>query len=117
MIAEPLDRKIVEDIEALKVSTEWTARELGNYFQENYDWDILAARNIWAFGPDMNGPNILVDDTLPSEVNKKLLKEAKDAIRQGFQWGTREGPLCDERKLIFHKIGDLFSTFPILFPR
>ncbi|KAF9310911.1 U5 small nuclear ribonucleoprotein component [Podila horticola] len=115
MIAEPLDRKIVEDIEALKVSTEWTARELGNYFQENYDWDILAARNIWAFGPDMNGPNILVDDTLPSEVNKKLLKEAKDAIRQGFQWGTREGPLCDEpiRSVKFRIIGADLATEPI----
>ncbi len=22
----------------------------------------------------------------------------KDSIVQGFQWGTREGPLCDERK-------------------
>ncbi|KAG0012060.1 U5 small nuclear ribonucleoprotein component, partial [Podila clonocystis] len=115
MIAEPLDRKIVEDIEAFKVSTEWTARELGNYFQENYDWDILAARNIWAFGPDMNGPNILVDDTLPSEVNKKLLKEAKDAIRQGFQWGTREGPLCDEpiRSVKFRIIGADLATEPI----
>ncbi|KAG0348168.1 U5 small nuclear ribonucleoprotein component [Podila humilis] len=115
MIAEPLDRKIVEDIEGLKVSTEWTARELGNYFQENYDWDILAARNIWAFGPDMNGPNILVDDTLPSEVNKKLLKEAKDAIRQGFQWGTREGPLCDEpiRSVKFRIIGADLASEPI----
>lgn len=98
MIAEPLEKKIVDDIEGLKVSTEWTARQLGTYFQENYDWDILAARNIWAFGPDMNGPNILIDDTLPSEVDKGRLKQARDAIRQGFQWGTREGPLCDERK-------------------
>ncbi|PNJ50386.1 EFTUD2 isoform 9, partial [Pongo abelii] len=64
--------------------------------QTKYDWDLLAARSIWAFGPDATGPNILVDDTLPSEVDKALLGSVKDSIVQGFQWGTREGPLCDE---------------------
>jgi U5 small nuclear ribonucleoprotein component len=57
---------------------------------------LLAARSIWAFGPDSTGPNILVDDTLPSEVDKGLLSSVKDSIVQGFQWGTREGPLCEE---------------------
>jgi U5 small nuclear ribonucleoprotein component len=42
------------------------------------------------------GPNVLVDDTLPSEVDKQLLGQVKDSVVQGFQWGTREGPLCDE---------------------
>jgi len=37
-----------------------------------------------------------VDDTLPSEVDKNLLTAVKDSIVQGFQWGTREGPLCEE---------------------
>lgn len=48
-----------------------------------YDWDLLAARSIWAFGPDATGPNILVDDTLPSEVDKSLLSSVKDSIVQG----------------------------------
>ena len=43
-------------------------KRLGEFFQTKYDWDLLAARSIWAFGPDTSGPNILVDDTLPSEV-------------------------------------------------
>lgn len=38
----------------------------------------------------------MVDDTLPSEVDKALLSSVKDSIVQGFQWGTREGPLCEE---------------------
>ena len=58
----------------------------------------MAARSIWAFGPDVTGPNVLVDDTLPSEVDKSLLNSVKESVVQGFQWGTREGPLCDERK-------------------
>ena len=35
---------------------------------EQYNWDLRATMLIWAFGPESTGPNILVDDTLPSEV-------------------------------------------------
>lgn len=54
--------------------------------------------------PSTTGPNILVDDTLPSEVDKGLLGTVKDSIVQGFQWGTREGPLCDERELLKNEL-------------
>lgn len=57
-------------------------KKLGEFFQLKYDWDLLAARSIWAFGPDSAGPNILVDDTLPSEVDKNLLGSVKDSIVQ-----------------------------------
>ena len=75
-----------------------TNKERGKFFENKYQWDLLASRNIWAFGPDDNGPNVLVNDTLPSEVDTKLLGSARESIKQGFQWGTREGPLCDERE-------------------
>jgi len=96
MIAEPLEKGLAEDIEGELVQIGWDRKRLGEFFQTKYDWDLLAARSIWAFGPDATGPNILVDDTLPSEVDKNLLSTVKDSIVQGFQWGTREGPLCDE---------------------
>ncbi|XP_065666010.1 116 kDa U5 small nuclear ribonucleoprotein component isoform X4 [Hydra vulgaris] len=96
MIAEPLEKGLAEDIESGKVQISWDKKRLGEFFQTKYDWDLLAARSIWAFGPDSFGPNILVDDTLPSEVDKLSLNSCKDFIVQGFQWGTREGPLCDE---------------------
>jgi len=96
MIAEPLEKGLAEDIENEIVQISWPRKRLGEFFQTKYDWDLLAARSIWAFGPDATGPNILVDDTLPSEVDKGLLGSVKDSIVQGFQWGTREGPLCDE---------------------
>lgn len=72
-------------------------KQIGDFFQTKYEWDLLAARSIWAFGPETNGPNILLDDTLPSEVDKELLKTVRESIIQGFQWATREGPLCEER--------------------
>jgi U5 small nuclear ribonucleoprotein component len=34
------------------------------------------------------------------QVDKKMLGVVKEHIKQGFQWGAREGPLCDERKRI-----------------
>lgn len=68
MVAEPLDQGIAEDIESGKVSIKSPARVIGKFFEENYGWDLLASRSIWAFGPDDLGPNILQDDTLPSEV-------------------------------------------------
>ncbi|RDW73088.1 putative ribosomal elongation factor EF-2 [Coleophoma cylindrospora] len=96
MVAEPLDQGIAEDIESGKVSIKSDKRTIGKFFEERYGWDLLASRSIWAFGPDELGPNILQDDTLPSEVDKKLLLSVRDTIRQGFSWATREGPLCEE---------------------
>ncbi|XP_061964446.1 110 kDa U5 small nuclear ribonucleoprotein component CLO-like [Populus nigra] len=96
MIAEPLEKGLAEDIEDGVVSIDWNRKALGDFFKTKYDWDLLAARSIWAFGPDKQGPNILLDDTLPTEVDKGLLGAVRDSIVQGFQWGAREGPLCDE---------------------
>ncbi|KAK9352336.1 P-loop containing nucleoside triphosphate hydrolase protein [Lipomyces doorenjongii] len=96
IIAEPLDPGISEDIENGKVSIEWPVRKIGKFFQEQYEWDALASRSIWAFGPEDTGPNILLDDTLPNEVDKKLLNSIRESVKQGFQWAVREGPLCEE---------------------
>lgn len=51
-IAEPLERGLAEDIENGVVSIDWPRKKLGDFFQTKYDWDLLAARSIWAFGPD-----------------------------------------------------------------
>jgi U5 small nuclear ribonucleoprotein component len=98
MISEPLEKGIAEDIENGNVSIHLPNRKLGDFFVNNYQWDLLASRNIWAFGPDDLGPNVLVNDTLPTEVDKKLLDSIKESMKQGFKWAAREGPLCDERE-------------------
>jgi U5 small nuclear ribonucleoprotein component len=97
MVAEPLEKGLGEDIEKGKVKSDWDTRRVSDFFTKNYDWDLLAARSIWAFGPESNGPNVLVDDTLPAEVDKALLGQCKESLIQGFQWATKEGPLCDEK--------------------
>lgn len=115
MIAEPLEKGLAEDIENEVVHISWNKKRLGEFFQNKYDWDLLAARSIWAFGPNITGPNILVDDTLPSEVDKGLLNSVKDSIVQGFQWGTREGPLCEEpiRNVKFKILDAVIASEPL----
>ncbi|KAF4463921.1 elongation factor 2 [Fusarium albosuccineum] len=97
MVAEQLEKGISTDIESGAVCIRDPIRKTAKFFEEKHGWDKLAARSIWAFGPDETGPNILQDDTLPTEVDKKLLNTVKESIRQGFSWATREGPLCEER--------------------
>ena len=92
---------------------QWDKKSISEFFQSKYQWDLLAARSgkrstilnsiisdlrtvVWAFGAEDDGPNILLDDTLPSEVDRGLLSTVRDSFIQGFKWGCREGPLCDE---------------------
>lgn len=96
IIAEPLDVAVANDIEQGNIVMEWGPKKIAKYMNQTHDWDLLAGRSIWAFGPDDVGPNILMDDTLPDEVDKKLLATVKESVKQGFQWAVRDGPLCEE---------------------
>lgn len=115
IIAEPLEKGIAEDIESGVLDISMPPKVLGKVLQEKYGWDLLASRSVWAFGPDARGANILVDDTLPSEVDKKLLYSVKESISQGFQWGCREGPLADEpiRNVKFRILDAQLAAEPI----
>ena len=73
MISEPLESGIAADIEAERVTMGMSNKERGKFFEGKYQWDLLASRNIWAFGPEDNGPNVLINDTLPSEVSCHFL--------------------------------------------
>lgn len=115
MISEPLEKGLAEDIENEVVMINWNKKQLGDFFQTKYEWDLLAARSIWAFGPEHNGPNVLLDDTLPSEVDKELLQTVRESLVQGFQWAAREGPLCEEpiRNVKFKILDATISKEPL----
>ena len=51
---------------------------------------MTEARKIWCFGPDTNGPNILVDCTK----GVQYLNEIKDSVVAGFQWASKE--VCND---------------------
>lgn len=115
MIAEPLEKGFAEDIETGKISLSNDKKRMGDYLTSKYGWDVLSARSIWAFGPESNGPNAVVDYTLPGEIDKNLLSTTRDSIVQGFQWATREGPLCDEtmRNVKFKLLDATLASEPI----
>ena len=97
MIAESLDKGLSNDIELNNISLiNNDKKTISDFFMNKYDWDLLSSHSIWAFGPNDNNPNILLNDVLPSSIKKELLNNVKDNIIQGFKWGCREGPLCDE---------------------
>jgi U5 small nuclear ribonucleoprotein component len=114
-IAEPLEKELAEEIEQGEINIRWPQSKLGKHLETKHGYDVLASRSVWAFGPDDMGPNLLMDDTLSSEVDKKLLYSVKDSVRQGFQWGTREGPLCDEpiRNVKFKILDAVLANEPI----
>jgi U5 small nuclear ribonucleoprotein component len=90
MVAEPLEDGVARDIESGAVSIKEPIRKIAKFFEEKYEWDKLAARSIWAFGPDEMGPNILQDDTLPGEVSacpSSLLIESGEVGGQGVCTG------------------------------
>lgn len=116
MIAEPLERGLSTDIEMGRISLDMPPKEFRSLLQTNYQWDALAARSVWAFGPDVSGPNVLLDDSIPGEVDKSLMKAIQQSVIQGFQWGSREGPLCEEpmRNVKFRILDASIAEKPLL---
>jgi elongation factor 2 len=92
MIAEPMTEELCKDIEGGKVSARDDVKARARVLADDHGWDITDARKIWAFGPDMTGANLLVDQTKAVQ----YLNEIKDSVCSGFQWATREGPLGEE---------------------
>merc|ERR1711931_346633 len=92
MKAVPMPDGLAEDIEKGEVNPRDDFKIRGRYLADKYDYDVTEARKIWCFGPDTNGPNILVDCTK----GVQYLNEIKDSCIAGFQWASKEGVLCDE---------------------
>jgi len=92
MKAVPMPDGLAEDIDNGEVNPRDDFKTRGRYLADKYDYDITEARKIWCFGPDTNGPNILIDCTK----GVQYLNEIKDSVVAGFQWATKEGVLCDE---------------------
>jgi len=92
MRAVPMPDGLAEDIDNGEVNPRDDFKIRGRYLADKYDYDITEARKIWCFGPDTNGPNILVDCTK----GVQYLNEIKDSVVAGFQWASKEGVLCDE---------------------
>merc|ERR550519_142782 len=83
---------LAEDIDKGEINPRDDFKIRGRYLADKYDYDITEARKIWCFGPDTNGPNLLMDCTK----GVQYLNEIKDSVVAGFQWASKEGVLMDE---------------------
>lgn len=88
----PLPDGLPEEIDAGTVNPRDDPKTRARYLADKYEFDATEARKIWAFGPETNGPNLLVDTTK----GVQYLNEIKDSVVAGFEWATKEGPLCEE---------------------
>nr|QWE91346.1 translation elongation factor 2 [Placidida sp.]UGN13548.1 elongation factor 2 [Placidia abyssalis] len=76
-----------------KVKPSMDSKERARLLASDYGMDVDEARKIWAFAPDGNGPNILLDATKAVQ----YLNEIKESVVGGFQWATGAGVLAEER--------------------
>jgi elongation factor 2 len=92
MKAQPFPDGLADEIEDGEVNHKQEEKARGKHLSEKYGWDINEARKIWCFGPDVTGPNIVLD----ASKGVQYLNEIKDSVVAGFQWASKEGVLCDE---------------------
>jgi len=92
MKAVPMPDGLAEDIEKGEVNPRDDFKTRGRYLADKYDYDVTEARKIWCFGPDTDGPNLMMD----CSKGVQYLNEIKDSVVAGFQWATKEGVMCDE---------------------
>jgi len=92
MVAEPIDEELAKTIEDGKIGPRDDFKARARVLADDFGWDVTDARKIWCFGPDTTGANLLVDQTKAVQ----YLNEIKDSVVSGFQWASREGPVCEE---------------------
>lgn len=90
--AAPLGDDLSDLIEKETVGPKSDAKERSKILVEQFEWDKTDSQKIWCFGPDTNGPNMLVD----TAKGVQFLNEIKDSMEAAFQWATKEGVLCSE---------------------
>jgi elongation factor 2 len=90
--ATPLEDGLLAAIEAGEINPRMDVKTRAKELQNKYGWEQTDSRRVWGFGPDSNGPNLIVDTTKSAE----YLQEIKEHLISAFQWATKMGVLCDE---------------------
>merc|ERR1712241_361170 len=67
-------------------------KDRAKLLRDKHSWSDNDARKIWCWGPETEGANVVVDSTVAIQ----YLIEIKEHVTSGFQWASKEGPLCEE---------------------
>jgi len=90
--AFPIQDELAAMIEDEKTGPKHETKERSKLLVDQFEWDKTDSQKIWCFGPDTNGPNMLVD----TAKGVQFLNEIKDSMEAAFQWATKEGVMTDE---------------------
>ncbi|KAF7303943.1 Elongation factor [Mycena indigotica] len=92
LTAAPLGETLTSAIENGTISAQDDPKSRARILADEHGWDVTEARRIWAFGPEGNGANVLVDTTK----GVQYMNEIKDSCVAGLQWATKAGVLAEE---------------------
>merc|ERR1712085_203451 len=65
--AEPMSDELATLIESGKAGPKADPKERTKILKDTFDWDANAAQRIWAWGPDTEGANVVVEITCPQD--------------------------------------------------
>jgi elongation factor 2 len=90
--SEPLHDELIQAIEKGDIGPNDDVKLRAKRLCDEFEWEKDDSTRIWCFGPDNNGPNVVVD------ISKgvQYLNEIKDSLVSGFQWTCRLGVLTEE---------------------
>merc|ERR1719214_215128 len=92
LVAEPMPDEVAKAIEDGAAGPKADPKERTKLLKEKHDWDANDATKIWAWGPETDGPNVVVDKTQ----GVQYLLEIKEHVASAWQWISKKGPLCEE---------------------
>merc|ERR1711957_1078779 len=94
LLAKPMPEDLSKGIEDGKYGPKADPKERTKALRENpeFEMDENACRKIWGWGPETDGPNLVVDMTQ----GVQYINEIKEHVNSAFQRTTKEGPLCEE---------------------
>lgn len=89
--AQPLTAELTTAIEKGEIPFR-DVKEKVKILCDKFEFDKAEALKIWSFGPDGEGPNMIVDSTSGCQ----FMNEIKDHMVSGFEQVVKAGVLCDE---------------------
>jgi elongation factor 2 len=92
MTAEPTGAALTTAIDDGRITALMDPKLRTRQLVEEFEWDPNDAKKIWAFGPEVEGTNFLVDQSTAVS----YLNEARDSIENAFQWASYNGVLTEE---------------------
>jgi len=90
--AEPLNAELATEMEAGRITLNMDKKEFNKILVQDFNFDKNDAGKIWAFGPNDDGPNMIVDVTSGCQ----FMNEIKDSCVTGFNVVTANGAVADE---------------------